>query len=551
LDIDFLAGTTGNLDSESFGIDNILMTALGDCDPDSICVEEKVVIEDNFEGGLSEGWFNGKVDECPALSKFLGRFIKDDLNPYKTFTVPTDAQFLTLEFDFYEIDSWDKDNGEGPDCFYAYIDAVRRTKLDFGAFDSVDDEGLSTGETDGISWQRRSKARPAAVCFGAADSSFNDQIHHVKATIPKEFFKNGELYVEFYALLSGGLNDESAGVDNIKITAHYDCGCADEVVIINDDFSNGLSTGWVGGKIDNSTSDLFLGPFSPDVATSKVFTVSASDSISLQIDIYEIGVWGPNDSVEVTISGSVINFGVFGSSRSTGIAQFDISWEVVRSDAGKHKFTAHIPKYLYQKQKLVLLGLKVVSTDAYPQALVGYDNIKFIAQFDCNVGSCVELDFERKPDGTKLGAGAYIQNEWLNTYGLRIEATGGYSPSGKARIFDTSYPGTDHFTGDPDLGSPNEKCAGGGPGIGAGGEPGSPGENCEPLGNVLTIQESNKGTVDDNSAGGTISFNFGRPVKLEHIGLLDMGKNNFDYIEVYTWKGEHKIIDFQGQAQTL
>jgi hypothetical protein len=27
-----------------------------------------------------------------------------------------------------------------------------------------------------------------------------------------------------------------------------------------------------------------------------------------------------------------------------------------------------------------------------------------------------------------------------------------------------------------------------------------------------------------------------------------MGKNNFDYIEVYTWKGEHKIIDFQGQG---
>jgi hypothetical protein len=224
---------------------------------------------------------------------------------------------------------------------------------------------------------------------------------------------------------------------------------------------------------------------------------------------------------------------------------------VVRSDAGKHKFTAHIPKYLYQNQKLVLLGFKVVSTDAYPQALAGYDNVKLTAQFNCNVASCVELDFEKKPDGTKLGAGAYVLNEWLNTYGLRIETTGGYSPSGKARIFDTSNPGTDQFTGDPDLGSPNEKCAGGGPGIGAGGEPGSPGANCEPLGNVLIIQESNKGNVDDNSAGGTISFNFaqGKPVKLEHIGLLDMDKNNFDHIEVYTWKGEHKIINFQGYGK--
>ena len=45
---------------------------------------------------------------------------------------------------------------------------------------------------------------------------------------------------------------------------------------------------------------------------------------------------------------------------------------------------------------------------------------------------------------------------------------------------------------------PNVKCPGGGVGIGAGGEPGHPGENCAPLGNILIIQESDKRWADDN-----------------------------------------------------
>ena len=63
-------------------------------------------------------------------------------------------------------------------------------------------------------------------------------------------------------------------------------------------------------------------------------------------------------------------------------------------------------------------------------------------------------------------------------------------------------------SGDSDLGSPNQFCNPSGPGVGAGGEPNQPGENCVPQGNVLIIQEEGTVQPDANSEGGTITFDF-------------------------------------------
>mmetsp|Transcript_25496 Transcript_25496/g.46032 ORF Transcript_25496/g.46032 Transcript_25496/m.46032 type:complete len:81 (-) Transcript_25496:194-436(-) len=73
---------------------------------------------------------------------------------------------------------------------------------------------------------------------------------------------------------------------------------------------------------------------------------------------------------------------------------------------------------------------------------------------------------------------------------MTLQAKGGENTL--PRIFDSGNPGgeTRYACGDSDLGTPNEKCSKNpGPGRGIGGEPGSPGENCEPLGNVLIVQE--------------------------------------------------------------
>lgn len=101
------------------------------------------------------------------------------------------------------------------------------------------------------------------------------------------------------------------------------------------------------------------------------------------------------------------------------------------------------------------------------------------------------------------------------------------------RLFDTANPGGEGGFGDPDLGAPNERCQGGGPGIGEGGEPDGAGPNCSPLGNVLIVQENNKKPwiPDDNGDGGKIVMNFEpKAESVSTIGLLDVDYRTTLYI---------------------
>jgi hypothetical protein len=76
--------------------------------------------------------------------------------------------------------------------------------------------------------------------------------------------------------------------------------------------------------------------------------------------------------------------------------------------------------------------------------------------------TCVKIDFSTKGNGTALVRGEYVKDQWQKN-GVSITAKGGYSPNGnEARIFDTARLGVN---GNPDLGSPNQKC--GGPGKGS------------------------------------------------------------------------------------
>jgi len=127
---------------------------------------------------------------------------------------------------------------------------------------------------------------------------------------------------------------------------------------------------------------------------------------------------------------------------------------------------------------------------------------------------------------------------------MKVEASttvGGYTPNGKARIYNTSKEGVD-----PDLESPNEKC--GGNGKGSGGEPGRPGANCNPKGegNVLIIQESEKALPNDNALGGMIMFAFDCPLsKLLSIGLIDIETWEQAFFEVFEY-GAPKIQMIEG-----
>lgn len=65
--------------------------------------------------------------------------------------------------------------------------------------------------------------------------------------------------------------------------------------------------------------------------------------------------------------------------------------------------------------------------------------------------------------------------------------------------------------------------AGGGPSEGIGGIPDTPGEDCDPLGNVLIAQEPGTDMPDDNVVDGRIIvFTFDEPAQYVYeIGILD------------------------------
>lgn len=145
-------------------------------------------------------------------------------------------------------------------------------------------------------------------------------------------------------------------------------------------------------------------------------------------------------------------------------------------------------------------------------------------------GSCTEttVDFWRSASGKRLQGGDYVDDEWKEL-GLTLSSEGGYGTL--PRLFDTRRVGN-KYHGDTDLGSPNQRCRGGGPGIGEGGEPDTKGANCEYLGNVLIIQEDNddKSIPDDNAEGGKIHLDFeGQTVY--KIGLLDVDYDAFIRIQ--------------------
>ena len=120
------------------------------------------------------------------------------------------------------------------------------------------------------------------------------------------------------------------------------------------------------------------------------------------------------------------------------------------------------------------------------------------------------IGFDTFPDGTPIEGGSYVSSEWLEEYGLTLTAS-----VGVPRLLNTSDVETTN------LGSPNERCDPPGPGVGEGGEPGMPGENCVSQGTVLIVQGSNTERPDENDGGGVITFDFSPLVpKVYNIGLM-------------------------------
>ena len=568
LKLRFATRIDGDRTNESSGFDNIKITAFYDC---GVCLPSEVVAFEDFEDSSLTGWVNGRLDFDSGLTKFLGRYDSDDEHdsedPVKYYFVPQDASHLTVEVDFYEIDNW-----EHPDCIYVYVGGQT---LGLGYFKRSDDEGLKTGTAGTITWQSESQGAPAHIGF---NTQYKDQVHHIIATVPPEHFANGVLRLGFGTRVEGV--GKSAGYDNIKITAYRDCGpCLPEQVLKFEDFEDYSLAGWTNGKLDMHPGfTTFLGRYddnnfrSADDPSKRYTVPPSASSVRVEFDFYEIDQWAGADYLYVYINAEELNLGVFNynvdEGLKTGSSPSGITWQSLSGGTPTHigfgsvndqihRVTATVPSSLLSAGTLELRfgtrlsgGMEVNSS--------GFDNIRVTALYDCNTEpiddpcpNCVVIDFETAGDGTALDSSHYVKYEWYDAYGMTVTAkalNGGFTPDGKARIFDSSNPGTNDENGDPDLGSPNQNCSGGGPGGGSAAGAGTPYANCDSLENILIIQESDKAFADDNAGGGSLTFDFEHPVRIEHVGLLDIDEEG-DSIEVYMDNGSSVNIGYPTTGQ--
>ncbi len=189
----------------------MLLFVLGLATPKA-SAQTTTIYSDNFEGAVT-GWSNNSVDASTGFTRFLGRFNSSRRDTSRTFTMPPDTTQLVITFDFYEIDSWDGDEG---DSFETWINGTRIFSLPFwhrGRQGRDGNDAMRSGTTGNVAW-RVEPLTDNMLQFGF--SSWEDQKHRVTLTITNPA-------PSVVLLLRAAVNqtDESAGYDNMTVVATH------------------------------------------------------------------------------------------------------------------------------------------------------------------------------------------------------------------------------------------------------------------------------------------------------------------------------------------
>ena len=190
-------------------IDKICLEPVSD---DCGCTTEVLIANENFESGAF-GWNTCTTSYDSDFSRFLGRFGKCEY-PTKTFEIPADAESVKVGFDLYVIDSWD---GE-----HMYV-KVEDTVVDLGGFQWNCAAGTRSGEVNGIKFTVETVAGPTHLGFANCYDWNKDQIVHVTLDVPADRISGNAMTLTFGAGLDEGRDNESFGIDNVKITATVPC----------------------------------------------------------------------------------------------------------------------------------------------------------------------------------------------------------------------------------------------------------------------------------------------------------------------------------------
>jgi hypothetical protein len=375
-------------------------------------------MDEDFEGA-ENSWSGAITTSSASFSHFLGRLGRGFEKATQTFNVPENSAAVTMEFDLYLIDSWDS-----PDD--AFIVSVAGTNVSLGDMTADMSETLN-GEVEGIIWSRSTKQSNMNLGFkpGVLDSS-----HLVQFSIPASKFPQGSLTMDFFALSSNDIEEQSAGIDNFKMAALTNCAsrrrlsgtdssmCNGVKQITSEDFESGTSQGWTSGLVGSDTSlGHFLGRMGQEnPETTKTFAVPVdADKATISFAMYEFGNWDATDRVLVKVGSSEIDLGHFGrknSHQSGSVA--GIFWTRSNDDGHTDQVSISVPSAYFLSGHLTLGFSFVLSGDDMSIKSGGIDNVVITVKGVCEgQGFAVSSLNAAEPglDGDDDDAGHHCRSE--------------------------------------------------------------------------------------------------------------------------------------------
>ena len=207
------APTTANRISSDASIQPELKTLA------AACIASILVEFDDFESeGSEDKWHGGTTSYNANFSHFLGRIGRGSECMWTQFDVPAVAdggvvEKVTIAFACYQLDEW-----SSADAFKVVLGS--NTEIKIGESTSEPAENFVSGEeTDGVSWWRETFSQGSNLGFGPE----NDKKHLVEITIPSTALKDAPLVIGFKVDSERSVSHQSAGVDDLNVTAHCDC----------------------------------------------------------------------------------------------------------------------------------------------------------------------------------------------------------------------------------------------------------------------------------------------------------------------------------------
>jgi hypothetical protein len=194
--------------------------------------DEVVILDEDFTGGTT-GWNNNTTSTHPTIGEYWGSFNRDidqanDQDLFQTFALSGSQNYVTVEFDFFEIDTWDNEE------LFIFVNDTRYTigsNLHHGRFDRP-------GDINNANLEVRVTELSTVNGWGQlGDANDRDQFYRYQITIP---VTDTSLKLGIGTNLNGtSFVDESFGIDNLKISELRAVGAGTREVSISETITNG------------------------------------------------------------------------------------------------------------------------------------------------------------------------------------------------------------------------------------------------------------------------------------------------------------------------